>query len=279
MQPTGANVSNVARSNILDRPQQGPPTGTAIAQEPVLGLVRQHAVETPPQPPPPLLPPDTHELQQWPATQFRHLFPDAKAIVLSYLPGGEIRIFVDPELWALVRDSPPVDAFLRATQRHAQYSALHAGAELDLKEATGQYKTADQALTTTNKAVYALARALSCATLRLGSPEHDEALRKHEAAVNAHETGLQSFSTAGRQQVAARKERESASNGIDSAHSKMRKHLEEIRWVGSDASMHALGFVIDYSDRRAPLDPAAARQEQAKADEAAESKRAAASDQ
>jgi hypothetical protein len=81
---------------------------------------------------------------------------------------------------------------------------------------------------------------------------------KTEAAEDAFHTAQKSFRTAIAQERTAKKSRQSASDGVDGAHSQMRRHLDGIRWVGNEGPMHALGFVIDYADRMAPLDAAAA---------------------
>lgn len=257
MQPTGPNAGRVAGTNSFNLPQQGAPTQATHAQGPILHLPRQTAVQTPPQVPAPLQPPDTHGMRQGPVTQFRQLFPDAKAIVLSYLPGGEIRIFVDPALWDLVRDSPAVNAFLQAAQQHDQFSAAHAIAEVNLTATSAQVKSAATARLDANTALLRLGQALACATFRMESPEEQapEDMRKYRAAKAEYDVANRANKTAVQGEATAKRELRVARSGIDSAHAVMRQRLDGIRWVGSEESMRALGIVFDYSDPKAPLDP------------------------
>jgi hypothetical protein len=197
-------------------------------------------------------------MQQGPVTQFRQLFPDAKAIVLSYLPGGEIRIFVDPALWDLVKDSPAVNAFLQAAQQHAQFSAAHATAEANLTASSTHVRSAFAARLDANTALERLKQAMACATLRMDSPEEEapEDMRKYRAAKAEYDVANAVGRRAVQGEAAAKRELQVACSGVDSAHAAMRQRLDGIRWVGSDESMRALGFVFDYSDPKAPLDPA-----------------------
>jgi hypothetical protein len=198
-------------------------------------------------------------MRQGPVTQFRQLFPDAKAIVLSYLPGGEIRIFVDPALWDLVRDSPAVNAFLQAAQQHDQFSAAHAIAEVKLTATSAQVRSSAAARLDANTAIGRLRQAMGCATLRMESPEEEasEDMRKYRAAKAEFDVANTASRTALRGETTAKLELRTALSGVDSAHILMRQRLDGVRWVGSGESMRALGFVVDYSDPKAPLDPAA----------------------
>jgi hypothetical protein len=262
-------AASAAQFNPLNRHQQNQPaelpqgSEPELSQGPALELAPCSIMELDPQqqqPPSQLQPPDTPR----PETQFSQL-GDAKPIVLSYLKGGEIiRIFLHPELWDLVKDNPAVHAFLQAAQQHAQFSAAHATAEVNVPAAVGQHRKANWALLGASVTLCTLEQALGRVAFRLGSPEHDEALRKREAAHGEYQAAHKAFETAALQELAAKKAPQTAKAGIDSAHSRMRQHLDEIRWVGSAASMHASGWVIDYSDPKAPLDAAAFRQKQEK---------------
>jgi hypothetical protein len=255
MTPTSSgNVANVLKRR---RDDDGPST-TAAQAPPVreLQLARQPAPNAPRQPPLPLHVPGAQPLHG--GAEFRLLFPDAKAIVLSYLPGVEICIFVDPQLWELVKDSPAVHAFLQATQAHAGLAAAQARVRTAMSDNLADQRQTLEAAQLAGAVRLTLGRALTCATIHVASPEHLQAQAAYAAADSAYEVATRALQSALARPSDLEKELKRAVENLFGAHIEMRKGLDAIRWVGAPYSMSALGILVDYSDKNAPLDPAAA---------------------